>query len=131
MAESTEKTAGSGGGLAPPPSQPSPSKPALHRHAHSLLEAFLPNRAGSGNVMRIIILAEILLALAIWIRSPFEVLPKPGEVFAALKWLWLTQGLARDLFISFRLNLAALFWTTVISLVLSYLTVLPAFRPIV
>src|SRR5258708_33495603 len=119
MPESTVKSADSGGVTAPPLSQASPAKPALHRHSHSLLEAFLPNRAVSANVMRIIIVAEILMALAIWIRSPFEVLPKPGEVFSALKWLRVTQGLARDLFISFRLKLAALYWRTVIFLVLS------------
>jgi NitT/TauT family transport system permease protein len=71
-----------------------------------------------------------LLALVVWFFSPFQVLPTPPEVFAALGKLWMEQGLGQELITSFMLNLEALAWTVVISLGLCYFTVMPAFRPI-
>jgi NitT/TauT family transport system permease protein len=93
--------------------------------------AFQPNRAVSPNTMRLIILVEVVIALLVWINSPFRVLPRPDEVFRALADLWMKQGLGPELWTSFTLNLEALAWTSVISLLLAYLTVLPVFRPLV
>lgn len=90
---------------------------------------FFPNRAVSPNVWRILVVGESMIALTLWWLLPLSVLPKPGEVLTALQTLWM-EGLGRELIISFTLNLEAIFWTTVIALAISYLTVLPAFRPI-
>jgi NitT/TauT family transport system permease protein len=95
------------------------------------LDAFRPNRALSGPAMAIIIAVEAAIALLVWVTSPFEVLPRPDEVLAALQNLWLTQGLGQELATSFGLNLVALAWSSLIALGLSYLTVLPVFRPFV
>ena len=91
---------------------------------------FRPNRTVSGNAFRFLVLGQVVAFLVVWFRSPFEVLPRPNEVVAALKDLWLTQGLGPDLFASFRLNLHAMGWMLLIGLSLSYLTVVPFFRPI-
>jgi len=96
----------------------------------SLFAAFSPNRAVSAGAMRVIILVQAAIALLVWINSPFKVLPQPGEVWSALQKLWLTQGLGQQLMVSFALNLEALAWSTLIALLLAYLTVLPVFRPI-
>jgi NitT/TauT family transport system permease protein len=72
----------------------------------------------------------VAIALLIWFTSPFKVLPRPDEVLQALRGLWMEQGLGPDLWISFKLSLEAIAWTTAIGLALSYLTVLPLFRPI-
>lgn len=93
--------------------------------------AFLPNRVVSATALQIIIAVEAAIALLIWWQSPFEVIPRPNEVVKALGNLWMTQGLGQELWVSFTSNLQALAITTVISLGLSYLTVLPAFRPVV
>ena len=42
----------------------------------------------------------------------------------------MTQGLGYELITSLTLNIEAIAWSTLISLLLSYLTVIPAFRPI-
>ena len=97
----------------------------------SILGVFAPNRVVSAQTMRMIVLVEVALALLVWFFSPFRVLPRPGEVAHALRDLWLTQGLGPDIGVSFVLNLEALAWSTVISLGLAYLTVLPVFRPLV
>jgi NitT/TauT family transport system permease protein len=92
---------------------------------------FLPNRAVSATTFRILILAEAAVALLIWWMSPYKILPKPDEVFTALGNLWKHEGLAQELWVSFRVNAEALAISTLISLGLAYLTVVPVFRPIV
>lgn len=92
---------------------------------------FLPNRVVSPTTMKIIITVEVLIALAVWFKSPFKVLPQPGEVFQALGKLWSKEGLGQDLITSFVLNIEALTYSAIISIGLAYLTVVPVFRPIV
>jgi len=94
-------------------------------------DAFLPNRVVSRTTFQILVAAQALLALLIWARSPFVVLPRPGEVFSALGHLWMVEGLGPELWTSFTSNLQALAITVLISLGLSYLTVLPVSRPVV
>ncbi|HEX3128693.1 MAG TPA: nitrate ABC transporter permease [Thermoanaerobaculia bacterium] len=97
---------------------------------NAFVQAFLPNRAISPNALRIIVAFQVALLLLIWINSPFKVLPQPMEVLRAFQDLWMTQGLSRELWTSFALNLEALALSTLLSLGLSYLTVLPFFRPV-
>lgn len=92
--------------------------------------AFLPNQAISPHTLRAIILVQVIAVVALWMLSPFEVLPKPGEVWSAFGELWRKQGLLTELWISFKLILNALALTVAFSLALSYLTVMPFFRPI-
>ena len=97
---------------------------------NGVLSAFLPNRAISRNTLRLIVAFQVAIVLLIWINSPFPVLPQPMEVARAFQNLWFNQGLGRELWTSFSMNLEALGLTVLISLALSYLTVIPAFRPI-
>jgi len=105
------------------------SKP--HSPLQVLLGVFAPNRVVSAQTMRMIALVEAAIALLVWLNSPFRVLPRPGEVLRALQDLWLHEGLGRDIAVSFGLNLEALGWSTLLSLGLAYLTVMPVFRPVV
>jgi NitT/TauT family transport system permease protein len=97
----------------------------------NIWDAFLPNRILSAGAMQILIWTEVALGLLLWIKSPFKVLPRPLEVLHALQGMWLTQGLGPELLTSIKLNLEALAWSTVISLGLAYLSVVPVFRPLV
>ena len=97
---------------------------------NELVAAFSPNRTISRMTLRILIAVQVGVVLAIWFSSPFPVLPKPGEVWNAFTDLWFNQGLGRELWTSFTMNLEALAWTTLIALSLSYLTVMPFFRPV-
>ncbi len=113
------------------------SSAALHvgdlapRRRPSFLNLFLPNRAISPASLYLVAAIEAGIFLALWLLSPYKVLPTPLEVVASLQKLWLNQGLGRELAISFGLNVAALFWASIISLGLAYLTVIPVFRPLV
>ncbi|MGV3617784.1 MAG: ABC transporter permease [Fimbriimonas sp.] len=95
------------------------------------LNAILPNRAVSPTVMRIIVAVEVAIFLIVWLNSPFKALPRPDEVFQAFGRLWQSQGLGQELITSFNLNLRALAISSLISLGLAYLTVIPVFRPLV
>ncbi len=113
------------------------SSSALHvgdlapRRRPPFLNLFLPNRAISPALLLLVAAIEAAIFLGLWLASPYKVLPTPGEVLSALSRLWLTQGLGRELAISFGLNAKALLWSSVISLGMSYLTVIPMFRPLV
>lgn len=109
------------------------ASPPTHQFnpGRELAAAFLPNRTISPITLKLLALVEGLIALLIWFTSPFKVLPRPDEVFQRLPDLWMNEGLGNALGISFTLNLQALLWSSLISLGLAYLTVLPVFRPLV
>lgn len=107
-----------------------PSEAKRKRRGAGIVAAFSPNRVLSPGAMQILIAVQIAIALVIWLNSPYKVLPRPNEVLTALSNLWTQQGLGQDLIASYKVNAEALALTALISLSLSYLTVLPFFRPI-
>ncbi|HWX56794.1 MAG TPA: nitrate ABC transporter permease [Verrucomicrobiae bacterium] len=96
-----------------------------------VLGAFAPNHVVSRATVRIIIVFEIAVLLIVWATSTYPFLPKPPDVWRAFLDLWSHEGLGQELITSFMLNLQAMALATLISLGLAYLTVVPAFRPIV
>lgn len=97
----------------------------------ALAQAFLPNRIVSKKMMLLLAISQVAIAFLIWLNSPFAVLPQPGEVVVSFGRLWMAQGLSREIWTSFTLNMEALGLSSLISLVLAYLTVLPVFQPVV
>ena len=93
--------------------------------------AFLPNRPIDKKIAFGLVAAWLAIALLIWVTSPFESLPRPGEVWAALREMWWDEGMGPELFVTLKLIFHSLAWTLVISLTLSYATVLPFMRPAV
>jgi NitT/TauT family transport system permease protein len=97
----------------------------------TLKNALLPNRPIDKKMAAGITAFWIAVFLAIWFASPFATLPKPPEVWTALGDLWSNQGLSEDLFATLKLLFHSLLLTVVISLLLSYATVVAFFRPLV
>jgi NitT/TauT family transport system permease protein len=93
--------------------------------------ALLPNRPIASGVSLAIMAAWIGLALLAWLFAPGETLPGPGEVWSALGSLWWEHGMGRELGVTIQLILHSLLITIVISLLLSYATVIAAMRPLV
>jgi NitT/TauT family transport system permease protein len=112
--------------IAPPPA--AAARPAAPRR-NPWLAVFRPNAAVPASVFRLVIAAEVALLVAAWFLAP-SVIPSPGAVAAALP-LLLDQGLVGELYTSLVLNLQAIAWTLVISLLLAYASVLPVMRPVV
>ncbi len=96
-----------------------------------LKNVFLPNRPVDRAMMLGLTAFWVALAFLAWLAVPFETLPKPGEVWHALGSLWWEHGMGPELFTTIRLILHALLLTVLISLALSYATVIPFFRPVV
>lgn len=82
---------------------------------------YLPNTKPKNGVMWAIIAVEFILGIAVWQNQPFELIPKPLEVFAAYPAL-LKQGLIYHLMVSFMMFLEALGIATVFSLSFAYLS---------
>jgi NitT/TauT family transport system permease protein len=97
----------------------------------TLKEAFLPNRVVDRGTAALIVGAWIAVALLVWLLSPFQTLPKPGEIWSALGTLWWHEGMGPEIFTTMRLIGHATLLTVVISLLLSYATVLAFLRPAV
>lgn len=105
--------------------------PVPNRAKPSLKDIFLPNRAVSRGAFMIIIGFWIVSFLAIWSTSSIKAIPRPMEVFRELQNLWLNMGLGPELIKSIELNVRALSLSAIICLGLSYLTVIPFFRPLI
>lgn len=94
------------------------------------LVAFSPNKVTTSAAMKILITGQVVAFFILWLFYPLGLMPSPGEVLKSLSDLW-ARGLGAELITSFKLNLEAIAWATLVSLALSYATVLPFFRPIV
>ncbi len=70
-------------------------------------------------------------AILAYLVAPFESLPPVAEIFTALRDLWGTQGMGRELFTTLKLIGTALGITVVSSVLLAYLTTIGLFRPLV
>lgn len=95
-----------------------------------LKDIFTLNKMVSQTTMKLLVLSQVFLLCVYWLFSHSVFLPTPSEVLTALSRLW-TSGVGSELITSFKLNLSAIFYSTLISLGLAYLTVIPFFRPVV
>jgi NitT/TauT family transport system permease protein len=98
---------------------------------HVLARAFVPNRAVDGFTALVLVGFWVFTILVVWLLSPWATLPKPGEVFSTFSTLWTEYGMGAELLTTFGLILKALAFTIVISMLLSYATVIAFFRPLV
>jgi NitT/TauT family transport system permease protein len=96
-----------------------------------LARIFLPNRAVDRTTMMALVALWVLAAFVVWVASPWRSLPGPGEVWEAFGRLWWHGGMGPELFTTLKLITSALLLTVIISLLLSYLTVIAFFRPLV
>lgn len=93
------------------------------------LNIFKPNQNIPKATMSYVVAFQICLALLLWITIPMGVIPKPEEVITSFNQLW-SEGLAVEIKTSLFLCIEAMIVTSIISLFISYITVVPFFRPI-
>jgi NitT/TauT family transport system permease protein len=94
-----------------------------------LKKVFSPNVHISRSPYMILVVIQVVIAFALWMFSRSELLPTPIEIFSALQRLMTQDGLIQELITSTTLSLQAMLIATVISLLISYATVMPFFRP--
>jgi NitT/TauT family transport system permease protein len=89
-----------------------------------------PNESISSSTYTYTAIAWLLIVLLVWATSASPILPSPAEVVRAVPNLWFQEGLGEQLWVSFTLNLQAIGIMVMVSLIISYLTVVPVFRPV-
>ena len=90
---------------------------------------FLPYTAFSNNKVKLLLLVQASIALALWFGSASKMLPTPGEV--ALAWMSLVQthGLIFELWESVKVLLLALLLSSVLALAITAAGTAPVFAP--
>lgn len=94
------------------------------------MNPFRPNKAASASQYNLIIIVWVVMAVLTWASVPMGLIPGPIEVFFAFIKLCTTGNLLSELISSYVTNLTAIALTTIVSLAISYISVLPAMRPV-
>ena len=96
-----------------------------------MLDAFRPNKSVNNSVWTIIIATQIVLLLIVWTLGSAYMIPGPAAIGKAWLSLVINNGLLYELWVSIKTNIEAVIISSIISVGLSYLTVLPVMRPFV
>jgi len=91
---------------------------------------FQPFAIISRQTFLILVLTQVILALALWHVTSDGLMPQPGKVLAALAHLSTTKVLIDNVLVSLLLTLQAMLYSIAITLVFAYLSVLPFFKGI-
>ena len=97
----------------------------------SLASVFTPNEAVSKRTLWIVGGVWFAIWVSYWALFRPEIFPSPLEVIRSFPDLWWEEGLAQELVTSFKVNVQALAWSSVISLGLAYFSVVAFVRPLV
>lgn len=86
-----------------------------------------------GSLVRLgLTLFWIGLAILLWLLNPIKALPTMGEVLHAFRGMWDApggQGLVYNVYITLKLNVVGLTYSALVSLLVSYLSIIPLFQP--
>jgi NitT/TauT family transport system permease protein len=67
-----------------------------------------------------------------WVFNPIKAMPYPSELWRALGQMWAapgSQGLVYNTYVTLKLNVVGLLYSTILSLIIAYMSVLPFFQP--
>lgn len=92
------------------------------------MNLFKPNAQVSEREYLITSVVWVVVVLLLWTVFRPPMMPTPAKVLSAIGTLWTRGVLTEELMRSFTLNLKAISLSTLISLTISYLTVVPALR---
>jgi NitT/TauT family transport system permease protein len=94
------------------------------------LQIFKPYGKTDKSTIGIMVLFQIIVVALIWLFSSSPLLPKPTEIFSSLGKLISEDNLIQELWTSMSLSIESMLIAIVISLLISYATVIPFFRPL-
>jgi NitT/TauT family transport system permease protein len=94
------------------------------------LQIFKPYGKTDKSTIGIMVLFQIIVVALIWLFSSSPLLPKPTEIFSSLGKLISEDNLIQELWTSMMLSIKSMLIAIVISLLISYATVIPFFRPL-
>ena len=79
-----------------------------------------------------LMLGWLALFLLIWIFNPIKAMPFPSEVLGAFQKMWNapgSSGLVYNVYVTLKLNIVGILISSIVSLVIAYLSVIPLFQP--
>jgi sulfonate transport system permease protein len=91
---------------------------------------FHPFKKISRQTFIIMVVLQVVIALTLWHTASDGLIPKPAKVGAAFFNLLSTRLLMDNILVSLMLTLKAMFYSIIITLFFSYLSVMPFFRSI-
>lgn len=91
---------------------------------------FTPNKILPKSTGTMLLLSQFAILMMVWFFGSFVFLPNPGETAHSFGELW-KDGLGTELMTSFGLNLQAIGFSLLATLLLAYASVVPLFRPVV
>lgn len=94
-------------------------------------DLFRPNGSVTRSTYFLVAALQFVTVLIVWTLFNPALIPTPVEILMAMGSLWTKGVFTEELLKSFIVNLKAIFFSTVISLSLAYLTVVPAMRGVV
>jgi NitT/TauT family transport system permease protein len=94
------------------------------------LQIFKPYGKTDKSTIGIMVLFQIIVVALVWLFSSSPLLPKPTEIFSSLGKLISEDNLIQELWTSMSLSIQSMLIAIVISLLISYATVIPFFRPL-
>lgn len=95
-----------------------------------MFDAFRPNRSLTGRAWVLLLIIQATLLLVAWMFGDRFLIPNPIAVFEAWGRLIKEEGLIYELLVSMKTNIEAVALSTLISVSLAYLTVMPVARPL-
>lgn len=108
------------------------TKPALNNTQSSFGEIARVYGSVGSFVRTNLTVLWIGLALLLWFLNPIKALPTPGEVVQAFRGMWRApggQGLVYNVYVTLKLNVVGLLYSSLLSILISYLSVIPLFQP--
>jgi NitT/TauT family transport system permease protein len=96
----------------------------------TIKKIFKPNELVSKQVLTTTAIFQAVVVLLLWFIYPSPIIPKPHEIVFAFGDLFANKGLLQGIVSSLLLNVEAVLLSTVISVGIAYLTVIPFFKPI-
>lgn len=96
-----------------------------------MFNAFKPNKSLTGTAWTVLLIVESAVFIVAWVFGDTLSIPGPLDTLTMLGRLVRNDGLLYELWVSMKINYQAIGISTLISVGLAYLTVLPVMRPIV
>lgn len=91
---------------------------------------FEPLRILDKRAMTLLVIAEVIIALLLWQVSGGGLIPTPAKVLAAIGTIFSYPDFIDNLFASLTLTIKGMFFSILIALFISYLSIVPVFQPI-
>ena len=117
--------------MTPTTAEPAPKAGVAGSRLGLLRRVFFPNQVLGRPFLLMVTTFWVAVAITIWSASPWASLPGPREVLRAFSTLWWQQGMGPEMFSTLKLICHATLLTVVISMVLSYASIIAFFRPLV